>query len=87
MNEMRITKARLIVNGIGCLGIALLCLPVGISGLFGLVFGAHPLASDPDGGDKVLAIQMVCVLLGAIAVISLMRTVKRWRALHRGNAA
>jgi hypothetical protein len=79
MTKQKVSKVRLAVNGIGCLGIALLCLPVGLPGLIGLISGSLRMGSDPDGGDKVLAIQFVCVVIGAIALVSLIRTVKAWR--------
>ena len=81
MAKQKASKVRLALNGIGCIGIAILCLSVGLPGLIGLVSGSLHMGSDPDGGDKVLAIQIFCVVLGAIAVVSLIRTVKAWREL------
>jgi hypothetical protein len=81
MTEQKISKARLIVNGIGCSGVAILCLPIGFAGIISLA--STPFGTDPDGGDKVLAIEIFCGLLGAIAFISLIRTVKTWRGLPK----
>ena len=81
MTQRKVSKVRLALNGIGCLGIAILCLPFGLQGLIGLMSGSLHMGSDPDGGDKVLAIQMLSALIAAIALISLIRTVKAWREL------
>ena len=81
MTKQKASKVRLALNAIGCLGIAMLCLPVGLPGLIGLMAGSLHMGSDPDGGDKVLAIQIFCAVLGAIALVSLVRTVKAWREL------
>jgi hypothetical protein len=83
MTKQKVSKVRLALNGIGCVGIATLCLSVGLPGLIGLMFGSLRMGSDPDGGDKVLAIQLFGVVLGAIALISLIRTVKAWRELPK----
>lgn len=83
MTKQKLSKVRLALNGIGCLGIAILCLPVGLPGLIGLMSGSIRMWSDPDGGDKVLAIQILCTVIGAIALISLLRTVKAWRELPK----
>lgn len=83
MAKQKLSKFRLVLNGMGCLGIAILCLPVGLPGLIGLVSGSLHMGSDPDGGDKVLAIQIFCVFIGAIALVSLIRTVQAWRELPK----
>lgn len=77
MTERKISRTRLMVNGIGCAGIAILCLPLGYAGITGLAF--TPLGTDPDGSDKVIAIELFSGLIGVIAIISLIRTVKKWR--------
>jgi len=83
MPKQKATQIRLALNGIGSLGIATLCLPIGLPGLIGLLSASRHLGTDPDGGDKVLAIQIFCVVLGAIALLSLLRTVKAWRELPK----
>lgn len=85
MPEPKISKARLILNGIGCFGIAMFCLPIGISGVIGLAFNSTPMGSDPDGKDKVLALLIFCGFVGAIALISFIRTVKIWRGLSKNK--
>ena len=80
MNDRRISKIRLAVNAIGCLVIAGLCLPVGLPGAIGLIIGSLHFGTDPDGADKVLGIQLVSTFFGAIALVSLARTVRQWRA-------
>lgn len=79
MTKQNISKARLILNGIGCIGIAALCLPIGLEGVIGLA--SFPLGTDPDGRDKVLAIETFCGFLGVIAFASLIDTVWKWRRL------
>jgi hypothetical protein len=79
MATRKVSKFRLAVNGIGCILLAVLFLSVGIPGLAGLLSGLVHFGSDPDGGDKVLALQCVSVLAGAIALGSLVRTVIAWR--------
>lgn len=82
MTKQNIFKVRLILNGIGCTAIAILCLPIGFSGIISLVSNSPPMGSDPDGADKVIAIQIFSGLLGALALISLIRTVKKWRVMN-----
>jgi hypothetical protein len=79
MTRQKIYKGRLILNGICWLAFAALCLPLGFEGIIGL--SLTPFGTDPDGGDKVPGIELFCGLLGAIAIISLIRTVKRWSEL------
>lgn len=81
----QLSKIRLALNGIGCFGIAILCLPVGLPGLIGFLSGSLHMGSDPDGGDKVLAIQIFCAFVGAIALIAFIRTVKAWRELPKAK--
>ena len=81
MTKQNVSKFRLVLNGIGCFGIAILCLPFGLPGLIGLISGSLRMGSDPDSGDKVLAIQIFSTVIGAVALISLIRTVKAWRKL------
>ena len=76
-----VSKSRLALNGIGAFGIAILCLPIGLPGLIGVVSGSLHFGSDPDGGDKVLAIQIFCAVMGALALASLIGTVISWRRL------
>lgn len=45
MTKQNISKARLILNGIGCIGIAALCLPIGLEGAIGLA--SFPLGDRP----------------------------------------
>ncbi len=83
MSKKKVSKFRLALNGIGSLGVAIFCLPIGIPGLIGVIFGSLRLGSDPDGGDKVLGVQLLCVVLGAFALASLIDTVIAWRRLSR----
>lgn len=79
MAKQKVSRVRLVINGIGCVFIAMICLPVGLPGLIGLLSGSAHLGRDPDSGDKLLAIQMLCVIVGTITLISLFRTAKAWR--------
>lgn len=75
MAEQNISKFRLALNGVGTLGIAILFLSAGLPGLLSLATGASQMGSDPDGGDKVLGIQIIAVVVGVIALVSFIRTV------------
>jgi hypothetical protein len=83
MTNQKITKARLLLNGIGSAGIAILCLPIGLPGIIGLLSGHAAAAADPDGAGKVQAIELFCAALGMVALISLVRTVIAWRRLPK----
>lgn len=85
--ERRIARVRLALNGLGSIAIAVLCLPIGLPGLIGFVAGSLRMGGDPDGADKVLGIQIFAAILGAVAVLSLVRTVKTWRALAKTQPA
>ena len=85
MTKLQVTKFRLVLNGIGTFAIAALCLPVGLPGVIGLLFGSLHFGSDPDGGDKVLAAMVFSAFIGAIALISFIRTVKAWRELPKAQ--
>ncbi len=84
MAVTNMTKARLIINGVGCIGIIAVCLPLCFSLASGLVSLAAPAPDDPDAG-KAFGIYVfgigLCSLLGIAALIALLRTVKTWRAL------
>ena len=81
MSKQKISKFRLLLNGVACLGISAFLLPIGISGIIGIGSSATPVASDPDGAGKVFGIFIFCAILGGIALISLIRTVMVWRRL------
>ena len=84
--KQNISKARLIFNGIGCLVIVGFGLTIFFSLVHDLGSVSSPKPNDPDG-DKALGVYMAGLgfsgLLGLIAFISLIRTVKRWRSLPR----
>ena len=81
MTKKKISKSRLVLNGIGCFGIAILCLPLGFVAIITLTSGTNPMVSDPDGAGKVLGIEIFFGLIGAIALLSLIHTVMLWREL------
>ena len=84
MENQNISKPRLILNGFGSLLVVFFCLPICFSPALDLVSVSSLKPTAPDG-DKALGIYTLgigfCGLLGAIALVSLVRTVKRWRAL------
>jgi uncharacterized membrane protein YuzA (DUF378 family) len=63
------------MNGIGTTLIAIFYLNIGLPGVVGLVSGSMHFGVDPDGRDKVLAIQVFSVVVGIIALVSVLRTV------------
>jgi hypothetical protein len=79
MAKRKISKPRLVINGIGTALIAIFCLYMGLPGVFGLVSGSVHFGIDPDGRDKVLAIQVFSAVVGVIALVSTFRSVKAWR--------
>ena len=75
---------RLALNAVGTFIIAVLGLSTGLPGLIGLATGFLHFGSDPDGGDKVLAIQVFSALVGAIALVSFIGSVIALRRFLRG---
>jgi hypothetical protein len=83
MTKQKLSKARLVINGIGSLGVAIICIAVSLSGIVGLITGTMRIGDDADGGDKVLGLQILTAILGVLALISFIRTVKAWRELSK----
>jgi hypothetical protein len=75
------------LNAIGSVAILAICVAIGVSEIGEVASLSPPRMDDPDR-DKGLALHViaigVCALLGAIAFVSLARTVKRWRERHEG---
>jgi len=84
MSNQVVSKARLAFNTACTLFIALFFLYAALPGLVGLVSGSLRFGSDPDGGDKVLAIYLFSAILGVIATVYFIRMVMTWRRLPRG---
>lgn len=86
MMKQNIHKARLILNGVFCLGTVILCLYFCVSWISNREIISSYVTGDPDR-DKGVLIQIFAFifsgLFGLTAFISLMRTVKKWRGLPK----
>jgi hypothetical protein len=83
MAGQAITKIRLILNGAFCLGFVVLCVPVAFVGIVNFFGPAHPSLGDDDGRAGVLMAAIFAALLAAVALVSLVRTVKAWSRLRK----
>lgn len=81
----RLIKSRLIVNGIFCIGVIILFVPVFMNGILMVLVPNPEWSVDDEGAAKA---QMLSLFTGVFvlgAAVSLARTVKRLRELARAG--
>lgn len=78
-----ISKFRLLLNGAGCTVIAVFCVPLGLLSVWDLATGNTARTNQPEAAQIVLALGLFAGVLGAIALVSLVRTVRAWRRLRQ----
>ena len=83
MAGKKITQFRLLLNGAGCVVIAVFCVPAGLLALWDLATGNTARTNHPESAQVVMALGLFAGALGAIALVSLVRTVRAWRRLRQ----
>lgn len=83
MARKQLSRFRLLINGVGCAAIVLLCLPLGAQALLQWLLGSVPDAASTasESARVVQGISTLAGILGLVALLSLVRTVRAWRRL------
>lgn len=88
MTKETISRARLILNGLGCIVVIIFSLLIGLAGIGSTASTSAPVAGDPDAG-KGQAVGMAGIALGGVlglaAFVSLVRTVRKLREKPDGD--
>lgn len=78
-----LTRFRLLLNGAGCTVMAVFCVPAGLLAVWDLATGNAARTNHPESAQVVMVLGLFAGVLGAVALVSLVRTVRAWRRLDR----